>query len=63
MFSGQFQLSRVPQEVGEVIVQLGVVRKRLQPSSGNQKLELELRAPFPVFGKATVTNIPHLKVL
>ena len=29
VFSGQFQLSRVPQEVGEVIVQLGVVRKRL----------------------------------
>ena len=63
MFSGQFQLSRVPQEVGEVIVQLGVVRKRLQPGSGNQKLQLDLRVPFPAFGKATLTNIPHLNAL
>jgi hypothetical protein len=63
MFSGHFQLSCVPQEVSEVIVQFSVVRKRIQPGSGNQKLQLDLRVPFPVFGKATLTNIPHLNAL
>ena len=63
MFSGQLHLSRVPQKVGEVIVQLGVVRKSLQPGSGNQKLHLDLLAPFPAFGKATLTNTPRLNAL
>jgi hypothetical protein len=40
MFSGHFQLSRVPQEVGEVIVQFSVMRKRLQTGSGNQNRQL-----------------------
>jgi hypothetical protein len=63
VFGGQFQLPCVPQEVGEVIVKLGVVRKRLQSSSANQKLQLDMRAPFTVYGKATFTNIPHLNAL
>ena len=40
VFSGQLHLSRVPQEVGEVIVQLGVVRKSLQPGSVNRTRQL-----------------------
>ena len=60
MFSGHFQLSRVPQEVGEVIVQFGVVRKRLQSGSGNQKPQLVILARFTVYGKAALTYIPYL---
>jgi hypothetical protein len=63
VFGGQFQLSCVPQEVGEIIVQLGVVGKRLQSGSANQKLQLDLRTPFTVYGKATLTNIPPLNSL
>jgi hypothetical protein len=60
VFSGQVKLSCVPQEVGEIIVQFRVVRKRLQSGSGKQKLRLDLRPPLSVCGEATPTDIPYM---
>jgi hypothetical protein len=61
VFSGQIQLSRVPQEVGEVVMQFGVVRKCLQARSAKKKKVnaiSSLRSLLARVGKKNQPSVP-----